>query len=482
VTGKPSTFVRSALASGLVTQDQIDQARQSLRAAGGLGALPAVGVGDDLLAAQLTEMKLLTPYQCQQLKAGRTKLSLGPYIVTDWLGQGGMGQVFVAMHQIMHRQVAIKVLPRSKSTPAAIASFKREIQTQAKLDHRNLVRAYDAGHDGNVYFLVTEYVAGTDLRRLVRSQGRLTMAQTAAVISQAAQGLGYAHEQGLVHRDVKPGNLLVTPEGLVKVSDLGLAGFLHEAADDPRTGKIVGTADYLAPEIITQPQSFSPVSDIYALGCTLYYAVTGKVPFPGGSTRDKARRHCEETPWHPRQFNADVSDEFVDLIADMLEKQPRLRLQTAAEVVERLKPWADQHIAVPLPVGEQTRWSAPPVPMPGRDETVDDLGDLASEPSPSRSTPSGSTFAEPPPPQPRRRSPTKPTDGTPTPTPVAARTPAAAPRPGPQSDHDLFSGNSADKAPLTPRRAVVTALSIAVPLAMAAGGLLTWLFLNFLSS
>ncbi len=166
-----------------------------------------------------------------------------------------MGQVFAAVHQIMHRQVAIKVLPRGKSTPEAIASFTREIQTQAKLDHRNLVRAYDAGHDGNVYFLVTEYVPGTDLRRLVRSQGRLTMAQSAAVISQAALGLGYAHEQGLVHRDVKPGNLLVTPDGLVKVSDLGLAGFLHEGADDPRAGKIVGTADYLAPEMITDPKS-----------------------------------------------------------------------------------------------------------------------------------------------------------------------------------------------------------------------------------
>ena len=189
--------------------------------------------------------------------------------------------MFVAVHQIMHRQVAIKVLPRSKSTPEAIASFTREIQTQAKLDHRNLVRAYDAGHDGNVYFLVTEYVPGTDLRRLVRSQGRLTMAQGAAAISQAAMGLGYAHEQGLVHRDVKPGNLLVTPDGLVKVSDLGLAGFLHEGANDPRAGKIVGTADYLAPEMITDPKSVSPVSDLYALGCTLYYAVTGQGALSG---------------------------------------------------------------------------------------------------------------------------------------------------------------------------------------------------------
>jgi serine/threonine protein kinase len=476
VTGKPSTFVRSALASGLVTQDQIDQAREHLRSAGGLGALPAVGVGDDRLAAQLTAMNLLTTYQCQQLKAGRTKLSLGPYMITDWLGQGGMGQVFVAVHQIMHRQVAIKVLPRSKSTPAAIASFKREIQTQAKLDHRNLVRAYDAGHDGNVYFLVTEYVAGTDLRRLVRSQGRLSMAQTAAVISQAALGLSYAHEQGLVHRDVKPGNLLVTPQGLVKVSDLGLAGFLHEAADDPRSGKIVGTADYLAPESITQPKTVSPVSDVYALGCTLYYAVTGKVPFPGGTTREKARRHCEETPWHPRQFNADVTDEFVDLIADMLEKNPRDRLQTARDVVERLKPWSAQQIAVPLPIGEEARWSAPPVPTAARDETVEDLGELAPAATPSGNTPSESTA----PMQARPgASPNEPaTSRTPAPAIPTAQTamiPRATDRP---SDHDLFREAGFASTPAT-RRAVVKALGIAIPLAMATGGLLTWLFLTF---
>jgi eukaryotic-like serine/threonine-protein kinase len=454
---KQSTFVRSALLSGLVTQDQIDLARRQLRSAGGLDALPAVGVGDDRLATQLTEMQLLTPYQCQQLKQGRTKLSLGPYLITDWLGQGGMGQVFVAVHQIMHRQVAIKVLPRSKSTPEAIASFTREIQTQAKLDHRNLVRAYDAGHDGNVYFLVTEYVPGTDLRRLVRSQGRLTMAQSAAVISQAAMGLGYAHEKGLVHRDVKPGNLLVTPEGLVKVSDLGLAGFLHEGADDPRAGKIVGTADYLAPEMITDPKSVSPVSDIYALGCTLYYAVTGKVPFPGGTTRDKARRHCEETPWHPRQFNAEVADDLVDLIADMMEKDPKRRIQSAAEVVERLKPWVDQRIALPYPIGSEPRWNAPPVPTATRDETVDDFGQLspASTPpelpaEPAQVTPSSST---PPGPQP---------------TPTAAGS----------ADYELFAGSRSPEW-ASNRRAVMRALSIAIPLSMASGAFLTWLLLEF---
>ena len=202
------------------------------------------------------------------------------------------------------------------------------------------------------------------------------MKQAASVIMQAALGLAYAHHEGLVHRDVKPGNLLVTPEGQVKVSDLGLAGFLHAGSDDPRSGKIVGTADYLAPEKITAPQMVLPVSDVYSLGCTLYYAATGKVPFPGGTTRDKARRHCEETPWHPRQFNPEISDEFVDLIADMMEKDPQKRVQTADEVVKRLEPWADATTTLPHPMLTKSPWLPPPLPT-GREETVDDFTELA---------------------------------------------------------------------------------------------------------
>ena len=216
VVSKQSPFVRSALLSGQVSQAQIDDAINRVRESGGLSALPAVEVGDERLADELTKTGILTPYQAAQLRQGNTRLNLGPYVIVDFLGQGGMGQVFVALHQMMERKVAIKVLPQSKSTNDSIANFKREIQTQAKLDHRNLVRAYDAGHDGNVYFLVTEYVPGTDLRRFVRSRGPLTMKQGASVITQAALGIEYAHSQGLIHRDVKPGNLLVTPEGAVK--------------------------------------------------------------------------------------------------------------------------------------------------------------------------------------------------------------------------------------------------------------------------
>ena len=326
-----SVLQRSALLSGLITREQLDEAMAKAKQPEFGVPAPRVEVTDDQLARQLIELELLTPYQAEQLKAGRTKLTLGPYTITDWIAQGGMGQVFKAEHQMMGREVAIKVLPHNRSTPQAIDNFMREIRAQAVLDHDNLVRAYDAGHDGNVYYLVTEFVKGTDLRRFVRSQGPLSIPQAASIMLQAAHGLASAHEQGLIHRDIKPGNILVTPDGKAKVSDLGLAGFLQSNEYDPRSHKIVGTADYISPEQIKSPESVTPTSDIYSLGCTLYYTVTGKVPFPGGTTRDKARRHCEETPWHPRRFNPDVNEDFVDIIADMMEKDPAKRVPAPAK-------------------------------------------------------------------------------------------------------------------------------------------------------
>jgi serine/threonine protein kinase len=335
-----TVFRRSALASGLLSVEQILEAEAAVRAAG-----PAVGmriaVTDEELSAKLVELGRLNHWQAEQLKAGRSKFNLGPYLVLDAIGQGGMGQVFKAEHRMMGRVVAIKVLPRHRSTPEAIASFTREIRAQAQFDHENLVRAFDAGHDGNVYFLVTEFVPGTDLRKLVRVRGKLSMQDAATIISQAARGLGHAHQRGLVHRDVKPGNLLVTPSGQTKVSDLGLASFLGvEDPEDPRSGRVVGTADYLSPEHITSPGKLAAASDIYSLGCTLYYAVTGKVPFPGGTSRDKAMRHCEDTPLNPRRFNLELTDSFIDTIAAMMEKNPQRRIPTAEDVVRRLAPWA----------------------------------------------------------------------------------------------------------------------------------------------
>ncbi len=367
-------FRESALASGLVTDDQLRLAVAQIIQKNAGRNVQTIDIPDKKLASQLVKMKVITAYQADQLMSGRKKLKLGAYLITDWIGQGGMGQVFKAVHEMLGRESAIKVLPLHKNTPDSIANFRREIRAQAKLDHTNLVRAFDAGEDGNVHYLVVEYIPGTDLRRLVRTKGKLTVQQSANIVKQAAEGLAHAHDRDLIHRDVKPGNILVTPDGVAKVSDLGLAFYVNDT-NDPRIGKIVGTADYLSPEQIKTPTEVTTVSDIYSLGCTLYYSITGKVPFPGGTPKSKARRHLEETPWHPRRFNEEVSDEFVDLIGDMMEKCPAERIQTMEEVAERLAPWASEDSLLLNEEMARPRWM--PAPLDAVDDQDTDPSDIA---------------------------------------------------------------------------------------------------------
>jgi len=352
-----ANFRQAALASGLLTKEELEEAIAVLCAASETGRIT-----ERILANHFVEQGKLNRWQAEQLLNGRVKWNLGPYRILDAIGQGGMGQVFQAEHTIMRRLVAIKVLPLSKSTPEAIQSFRREVQAQAQLDHENLVRAYDAGQDGNVHYLVTEFVPGLDLRKFIKRHGKLDMHSAAAIISQAARGLEHAHSRGLIHRDVKPGNLLVTPDGRCKVSDLGLAGYLHDAEESNRT---VGTADYLSPEQIMTPGRLTPASDVYSLGCTLYYAVTGKVPFPGGNTREKARKHCYDHPIDPRRLNPDLDDEFVDVLADMMAKRPEDRIPTAADVIHKLAPWAGSNWLVAAEakvIGRSGHDRPPPLP------------------------------------------------------------------------------------------------------------------------
>ena len=347
-------------------------------------------VEDRLLRAILIEQGALTEYQAEQLSQGRKKLTLGPYIITEFIGQGGMGHVFKAIHKVMGREVAVKTLPFGRVTPQTLDGFAREIRLQAKLDCSYLVRAYDAGQDGTTHYLVTEFVPGMDLRRLIKAKGPLPQEQAASIIMQAAYGLEYAHQQGMVHRDVKPGNILVTPDGMAKVSDVGLAAFTANLIDDPRAGKIVGTADYLSPEQIRTPLLVGPVSDVYSLGCTLYYTVCGKVPFPGGDTQHKVRRHLEETPFHPRRFADNISEEFVDIIAEMMDKDSTKRIQTCAEVAARLEPWAMDSSQITQPRMSRGPWSSPPPPSldpdaPGsQDEVAQEASIHSNDSNPSQ--------------------------------------------------------------------------------------------------
>ncbi len=340
---KKSKFWLAAVASGLLSKEELHEALSSLCLDERARETTALEVKEDELARKLVEMGRINRWQMTQLMAGRTRFTLKDYRIVDSLGRGGMAEVYKAEHMIMSRVVALKVLPRSKTTPEAIARFRREIQAQSQLDHENLVRAFDAGHEGNVHFMVTEFVPGADLRRHIRTHKRLSQQAAAAIICQIARALEHAHGRGVIHRDLKPGNLIITPDGHAKLLDLGLVFFLQQEDDELRdvnNGKIVGTADYLAPEQIMAPDKVSPVSDIYSLGCTLYYAVTGKVPFPGGNVKDKAKAHCKLQPITPRRWNSELTDDFIEVIHRMMAKDPAQRVQSAGEVVSLLAPFA----------------------------------------------------------------------------------------------------------------------------------------------
>jgi len=336
-----SIFERAGLASGLLTDQQIDHAWHVLVESLPASELSLEEITDEQLAEQLIELKHLNQWQSEQLQQGRTKFTLGSYRILDAIGHGGMGWVFKGQHEFLGRIEAIKVLPKTQTNPTSITNFLREIRAQAQLDHPNLVRLSYADTDGDTYFLVTEFVPGSDLRRLVHFHGPLPQAKAALLVSQAALALDYAHGQGLIHRDVKPGNILITPCGHAKLTDLGLAFFAEDQADysQSKPKHIVGTADFLAPEIIVAPNEVRTISDIYSLGCTLYYAVTGKVPFPGGETSDKLRRQLEEVPISPQRLSPNLDPAFVEVIAAMMQKRPDDRVATAAEVLALLEPW-----------------------------------------------------------------------------------------------------------------------------------------------
>jgi len=338
-----SVFEQCAIASGLVKEAELNSARKEM----GSGIQPEPEEIPGRLADILVARGILNRWQSQQLLAGRARFTLGNYRIFDSIGHGGMGQVFKARHEITGVVYAIKVLPREKATQSAIENFQYEIQNMANLSHPHLVRAVDAGMDGNVYYMVTEYVPGPDLRKFVRNHGPLLQEMAASVIVQAAQGLAYAHSKGLVHRDVKPGNILVAMNGVAKLSDMGLAS----SPTREKSAKIVGTADYISPDQVRNPLEPQPVWDIYSLGCTLYYIVTAQVPYPKGTPSEKVKLHLDVNayPVNPCALNPMISEEFADVIACMMAKNSAERIPTALEVIQFLSPWSD---GTPIPIRE----------------------------------------------------------------------------------------------------------------------------------
>ena len=336
-------FLDLARRSGLVVPEAaLDEVLDRYRTA---GTFPQT---IDAAAALLVRDGLLTFFQAKQLKLGRYKrFTIGSkYRLLELIGAGGMGAVYLCEHTLMRRLVALKVLPVDKlSDPSNLERFHREARAVAALDHPNIVRAYDIDQHEKLHFLVMEFVDGNSLQDIIARHGPMDPVRAAHYVAQAAVGLQHAHDLGMVHRDVKPGNLLLDRAGVIKILDMGLARFFAKPADSV-TEKydekcVLGTADYLAPEqAVTNTVDIR--ADIYALGGTLYFMLTGQTPFPGGTIAAKLVAHQTKDPKGVEAFRQDVPPELLAVLRKMMAKDPDHRYQEPAEVAEALAPWADE--------------------------------------------------------------------------------------------------------------------------------------------
>ncbi len=341
---RADSFINLVRASRLVDDDQLNRAIDELQTEA--GGMPVTNAGQ--VAVHLVDRGLLTQWQSDKLREGRHKgFFLGKYKLLDHLGTGGMSSVYLAEHLLMQRRVAVKVLPKARVDDTSyLARFHREAQAAAALDDPNVVRAYDVDCDGNTHYLVMEYVEGSDLQSLVKRTGPLDYAVAADYVRQAARGLSHAHKLGLIHRDVKPANLLVDRQNVVKVLDLGLAKFSDEdkasltvAYDE----NVLGTADYLPPEQALDSHGVDARSDIYSLGCSLYYLLTGQPPFPEGTLPQRIMCHQKEPAPDIRLKRPDAPADLLRVCAMMMAKKPEKRFQKMSDVAKILTRWLVVH-------------------------------------------------------------------------------------------------------------------------------------------
>ena len=298
-------------------------------------------------AKALVSRKRLTPFQAKALKQGRYKgLVLGNYIVLEKLGEGGMGHVFKARHRRMGRIVCLKVLRSSgRKSPEMVERFKRETRAVASLNHPNIVVAHDADESDGIPFLVMEYIEGLDLSQYVKKHGEMPASKVVPLMLQAAQALAYAHDQGVVHRDIKPHNLLLDTTGSVKILDMGLARFDSYLTESPdasthaamtNSGVVMGTVDYMSPEQAMNCRNADARSDIYSLGCTLYFMLTGKPLYDGQTVMERLIAHREKaTPWLANEAPG-VSLELAAVFQKMVAKEAEDRYQSMNDLIDDL--------------------------------------------------------------------------------------------------------------------------------------------------
>jgi serine/threonine protein kinase len=312
------------------------------------------------IAAELVRRQRLTQYQADELLQGRAEhLVLGSYVLLEPIGEGGMGQVFRARQKVLQRECALKIIRKDRlQSDEAVERFLREARVAARLKHPNIVAIYDAGVVNGVHYLAMELLQGITLAQRVREYGPLAVGQACLYVGQAAAGLQHAYEQGLVHRDIKPQNLfLENSSDEVMILDLGLAR-VRELSQQEETvsgeltkeGAVMGTPDYMAPEQALDTRTADHRADIYSLGCTLYFLLTGRPPFPGGSLTEKLLAHQYKEPPAPDQLCTGAPRGLAQVLRKAMAKQPQDRYQTPAEFAAAL---------VPLEYAENILASAP---------------------------------------------------------------------------------------------------------------------------
>lgn len=335
------------------------------------------------LKQKLVERKIVSQQQLDALDEGDLEsLVIGQYRIEEILGAGGMGVVFRATHLTLNREVALKVVSRpvGKESPELneirVQRFRREAALLARLQHPNIAMAYDASCDHGIHYLAMEFIGGEDLTQRVRHHGVFNIPAAISVVYQAAMGLSYAHQNGIIHRDVKPSNLILNEQGVVKVLDCGLAKIIHSVAELENTetaveltysGAVVGTASYMSPEQAENTRSADERSDIYSLGCTLWYLLTGQAVYEGDSALQTLLHHRE----HPIPQLGEILDEtdaeLQTILDRMLAKVPADRYQSMAEVAEALKGYYQSCIdesGIPSLAVADTSWHSPSRKVP----------------------------------------------------------------------------------------------------------------------
>ena len=343
-------------------------------------------------AREVNRRGWLTAFQLREVAKGRgAALTVaGRYAVSDVLGEGGMGRVYKAHDARMGRGVALKVIRKEKlAHPATVGRFEQEVRALSAMDHPNVVKVYDAEEVGGHHFYVMELIDGADLTKLVRDRGPLPVPAACDAVRQAALGLQHAHERGLVHRDIKPSNIIVhRGGGAVKLVDLGLARLMDQPGGDAhrltQEGFVIGTPDFLAPEQARNPMAVDIRADIYALGCTLYYVLTGATPFEGATPTEKMLRHCTDPPPDLLARRPDAPPQLAQIVHWCLAKEPSARPQAPVQLAAALQPFCPPPPPGSGPFAVPAAVAPHPVPDPTASSRVFELPPRGRAAGPAR--------------------------------------------------------------------------------------------------